>query len=176
MLNLNKGMNNLFIESTSTGKQWIVSMQPPSIKGSVTDEQRPYPAIGLAGIPEINPKIVDLTNWLVLGPFDKPLNDLELSLISKGEILIGKMFQGINSQPVTWTIPKIEVLGDVIDPKEWGTNYNWNYHNGGVAWAMQLLSEATGEKKYNEYASNFCDFFLNGKDFINFQVNTLHEI
>ena len=175
LLNLNKGMNNLFIESTSTGKQWIVSMQPPSIKGSVTDEQRPYPAIGLAGIPEINPKIVDLTNWLVLGPFDKPLNDLELSLISKGEILIGKMFQGINSQPVTWTIPKIEVLGDVIDPKEWGTNYNWNYHNGGVAWAMQLLSEATGEKKYNEYASNFCDFFLNGKDFINFQVNTLHE-
>jgi unsaturated rhamnogalacturonyl hydrolase len=174
LLKLNKGTNNLFIESRSTGKQWIVSLQPPSLKGSVT-EQRTYPVIGLAGIPDINAKIVDLTNWLILGPFDKPLDDAELLPISKGEILFGKMFHGINGQAVTWTIPKIEVLGDVIDPKEWGTNYNWNYHNGGVAWAMELLSEATGEKKYNDYACNFCDFFLNGKDFIDFQVNTLHE-
>lgn len=44
---------------------------------------------------------------------------------------------------VTWTIPKIEVLGDMIDPAPWGTTYQWNYHNGGVAWAMQQLSELT---------------------------------
>jgi len=73
------------------------------------------------------------------------------------------MFHGNNDQLVTWTMPKIEVLGDVIDPKEWGTNYNWNYHNGGVAWAMQLLSEATGEKSIMKYASNFCDFSLTAK-------------
>jgi unsaturated rhamnogalacturonyl hydrolase len=175
LLDLNKGMNNLLIESTTTGKQWLVSMQPPSLKGSVTGEAMPYPVIGLADIPEINSKIADLTNWLILGPLDKQLDDSEISTISNGEIRIGKMFHGINDQLVTWTIPKIEVLGDVIDPKEWGTNYNWNYHNGGVAWAMQLLSEATGEKKYNDYASNFCNFFINSKDFINFQVNTLYE-
>jgi len=175
LLNLDKGLNNLLIESTTTGKQWLVSLQPPSLKGAVKSEDRPYPGISLAGIPDIDEKIDDLTNWLFLGPLNKPLYDADLVSLSAGEIQVGKMYKGINDEPVTWTIPKIEILGDVINPKEWGTNYNWNYHNGGVAWAMQVLAEATGEKKYEEYAVDFCDFFINGKDFINYQVNTLHE-
>ena len=63
----------------------------------------------------------------------------------------------------------------LIDPLPWGTNYNWNYHNGGTAWAMQLLAEATGEKKYADYANRFCDFHLEGIPFVEHQVKTLER-
>lgn len=175
ILKLKKGTNHLLIESTSTGSQWIVSLQPPSSKGAVNNGNVNYPEITLAGIPHIDKKIVELTNWLILGPMKNPLQDADIEPISKGNIITGSMFHGLNGELVTWTIPKIEILGDVIEPKEWGTNYNWNYHNGGVAWSMQILAEATGDKKYEEYAVNFCDFFLNGESFISYQVNTLHE-
>jgi rhamnogalacturonyl hydrolase YesR len=77
------------------------------------------------------------------------------------------------SAPVTWTIPKVEVLGDMIAPKPWGTNDTWNYHNGGLAWAMQHLAELTGEPKYHKYATDFCDFHLEGAPFVDYQVRTL---
>jgi len=175
MLNLNEGTNNLLIESTSAGRQWIVAIQPPSLKGAVNAQKKQSPSISIANIPGVGKEIAEISNWLVLGLFDKSMDDSGLSSILKGEIVFGEMYKGTEGQLVTWTIPKIEVLGDVIDAKEWGTNYNWNYHNGGVAWAMQLLSEASGEKKYDLYATNFCDFHLKGKDFIDYQVNTLHE-
>jgi rhamnogalacturonyl hydrolase YesR len=85
------------------------------------------------------------------------------------------MYSGLDA-PVTWTIPKIEILGNLIDPLPWGTNYNWNYHNGGTAWAMQLLAEATGERKYAEYANRFCDFHLEGIPFVGHQVKTLNAV
>lgn len=74
---------------------------------------------------------------------------------------------------VTWTIPKIEILGDVINPAPWGTTYQWNYHNGGVAWAMQQMSEVTNNSKYKQWADNFCDYQMEGIPFVNYQVNDL---
>ena len=91
------------------------------------------------------------------------------------EFVFGKMYPGL-AAPVTWTIPKIEILGGLIDPLPWGTNYNWNYHNGGTAWAMQLLAEATGENKYAAYANRFCDFHLEGIPFVEHQVKTLNAV
>jgi hypothetical protein len=90
------------------------------------------------------------------------------------EIEFGKMYSGKNGL-VTWVIPEIKIIGDVINPKEWGTSYNWNYHNGGVAWAMEVLSETTGQNKYAKYAADFCNFHLNGKTFVEYQVNELQQ-
>ncbi len=173
---LKKGVNNLLVKSETYGNEWAVYFQPPSAKGAVLAQSVSYPEIGLKSVPNIDPKITGLTNWLVIGPFaSSDGKGIETFYAPEEEIVFGKMYEGTTS-PVTWTIPKIEILGDVVDPVIWGTNYNWNYHNGGVAWAMQQLAEVTGEAKYNQYATNFCDFHINGASFVDYQVKTLRAI
>ncbi len=172
-LNLKKGANTLLIKSQTNGnKNWCVYIQPPATKGAVLNESVHYPVFTLASIPDVDKSIANLTNWLVAGPFEPGLDVVREP--EKG-LAFGSMYVGLQNQPVTWTIPRVEVLGNVIDPKEWGTNYQWNYHNGGVAWAMQQLSEASGNPRYNEWATSFCEYHLKGKPFVEYQVKTLNE-
>jgi rhamnogalacturonyl hydrolase YesR len=173
-LNLKKGVNSLLIKSeTSGGKEWCILMQPPATKGAVLAKEIDYPKFVLEKTDNVDSKIATLTNWLVIGPFER-----NIDIVNTPEKIIefGKMYPGLNNQPVTWTIPKVEIVGNVIDPKPWGTTYQWNYHNGGVAWAMQQLSEASGNSKYNKWATNFCDYHLKGKSFVEYQVQTLNEV
>lgn len=173
---LKKGENSLLIKSETYGNEWVVYLQPPSSKGAVVEQTVSYPEIGLKSVPNVDQKIAQLTNWLVIGSFANPDGKgMETIFAPEKEIIFGKMYEGA-SLPITWTIPKVEVLGDLIDPLPWGTNYTWNYHNGGVAWAMQYLSEVTGEAKYNQYATNFCDFHIKGAPFIEYQVKTLRAV
>ena len=172
-VHLKKGENSVLIKSETVGNEWVVYLQPPSLKGAVVVDSTEYPIIGLKSVPNVDSKIAELTNWLVIGPFANPVGKgIDIQYAPENEIVFGKMYDGTENS-VTWTIPKIEVTGDVIDPLPWGTNYTWNYHNGGVAWAMQQLAEVTGEKKYDQYATDFCDFHINGAPFVNFQVKTL---
>jgi rhamnogalacturonyl hydrolase YesR len=173
---LKKGENSLLIKSETYGNEWVVYLQPPSLKGAVVSMSNNYPEIGLKSVPNVDQKIAQLTNWLVIGPFaNSNGKGIETVYAPEKELVFGKMYEGATS-PITWTIPKVEVLGDLIDPLPWGTNYTWNYHNGGVAWAMQHLAEVTGEAKYNQYATNFCDFHINGAPFVNYQVKTLRAV
>jgi unsaturated rhamnogalacturonyl hydrolase len=175
-VHLKKGDNSLLIKSETFGNEWVVYLQPPSLKGAVEIRGGNDPRIGLQAVADVDTKIAALTNWLVIGPFaNRDGKGIETVYAPEKEMVFGKMYEGAVS-PVTWTIPKIEVLGDFIDPLPWGTNYTWNYHNGGVAWAMQQLSEVTGEAKYNKYATNFCDFQINGAPFVNYQVKTLRAV
>jgi unsaturated rhamnogalacturonyl hydrolase len=174
-VSLRKGPNTLLIKSETRGDEWRVYLQPPSLKGAVLSEKTAAPIIGLAGVPDVDSRIAGLTNWLVCGPFANPDRDLDRVHELEREFRFGFMYPGLN-EPVTWTVPKIEILGSLIDPHPWGTNYNWNYHNGGVAWAMQQLSEVTGDERYNDYASRFCDFHLLGGPFVSHQVKTLNAI
>ncbi len=168
---LRAGANTLLIKSETRGAEWRVYLQPPSAKGAVVNGAA-HPEVGLRGVPNVDARIAELTNWLVIGPFPAKRG---VTLPPENEFVFGKMYDGLDA-PVTWTIPKIEILGGLIDPLPWGTNYNWNYHNGGTAWAMQLLAEATGEKKYGDYASRFCDFHLEGIPFVEHQVKTLNAV
>ena len=169
---LQKGANTLLIKSATRGSEWRVYLQPPSHKGAVVNGAV-HPEIGLHGVPNVDEKIAELTNWLVIGPFENPQQNLDAAFAPEKEFVFGKMYPGLDA-PVTWTIPKIEILGGLIDPLPWGTNYNWNYHNGGTAWAMLLLGEATGETKYADYATRFCDFHLEGIPFVEHQVKALN--
>ena len=171
---LQKGANTLLIKSETRGSEWRVYLQPPSQKGAVVNGVV-HPEIGLRGVPNVDAKVAELTNWLVIGPFENSRGDLDAAQPPEQEFVFGKMYAGLDA-PVTWTIPKIEILGGLIDPLPWGTNYNWNYHNGGTAWAMQLLAKATGEKKYADYANRFCDFHLEGIPFVEHQVKTLNAV
>lgn len=179
---LKKGANTLLVKSETKGDEWTVYIQPPSLKGAVVaaDKTAPAPEIGLKGVEHVDARIAQLTNWLVVGPFANPVSGgrrtglAEVQAPEK-EFCFGFMYPGAGG-PVTWTIPKIEILGAMIDPLPWGTNYQWNYHNGGVAWAMQYLAEASGEKKYDDYATRFCDYHLKGIPFVRHQVKTLNAL
>jgi rhamnogalacturonyl hydrolase YesR len=173
-LKLKKGLNSLLIKSETKGnKDWCVYLQPPATKGAVLCTEYSSPSFVPEKISDVDPGVAKLTNWLVIGPFDK---DIEKVFPPEKNIEFGRMYLGLNNKPVTWTIPRVEILGNVIDPKEWGTNYQWNYHNGGVAWAMQQLSETSGNPKYSEWADNFCEYHLKGKTFVEYQVKTLNEV
>jgi unsaturated rhamnogalacturonyl hydrolase len=175
-LQLKKGENSLLIKSETAGNEWVVYLQPPGLKGAVVSQPVNYPGIGLKSVPHIDQNIAGLTNWIIIGPFaSNDGNGIATSFAPEKEIIFGNMYEGA-SGPVTWTIPKVEILGDLVDPLPWGTNYTWNYHNGGVAWAMQQLSEVTGETTYAGFAADFCDFHIGGAPFITYQVETLRAI
>ena len=173
-LRLRQGSNTLWIKSsTPGGGPWFVGLQPPSLKGAVVAGSAAYPAMGLESVPRVDPAVARLSPWLVLGPFATPAGEGTAAVPDPGrDPVFGKMYQGAAGL-VTWTIPKVEVLGTMIAPKPWGTNDTWNYHNGGVAWAMQHLATLTGEASYGKYAADFCDFHLDGAPFVDFQVRTL---
>lgn len=170
-VHLKKGSNKVLVKSATIGSEWIFYLQP---KGALIEERIPgCPQLGIQNIPGVTPDVARLSNWLVLGTF----NNIGLQQPygpEKDAFSIGQLYQ-TQSGPVSWTIPKVEVLADVIDPRPfWGTYYNWNYHTGGVAWAMAHLAEVTGEKKYDDYAKRWTDFMLDKKAFIGYQVNTLN--
>lgn len=179
-LHLRRGQNSLLIKSETRGRGWSVFIQPPATHGAVLNDKPSYPGIGLVGMERVESCVATVTNWLVVGPF--PNGEcagrrvgLDTAHGPENGLCIGVMFQGLDG-PVTWTIPKVDVLGELIDPLPWGTNYSWNYHNGGVAWAMQELSALAGDQCYAEYAARFCDFHLDGIPFVEYQVKTLHEV
>jgi len=177
-LSLNKGNNTILIKSETRGKEWKVFMQPPSQKGAIINDSQGFPEIGLLHAVNVDKDVAALSNWIVIGPFENNIvagKRVGMSTVYAPEnaIEFGKMYKGLNGL-ITWTILKTDILGDVINAKEWGTNYNWNYHNGGVAWAMEQLSEISGNTYYEKYADDFCNFHLLGKPFVAYQVNTLN--
>lgn len=179
-VSLRKGGNSLLVKSETRGKEWTVYLQPPATHGAVVAEEIGYPEIGLRGIERVGEDIAGVSNWLVVGPFANPdcrggRSGLDTEHGPGREFGLGRMYAGLDG-PVTWTIPKVEVLGSMMNPLPWGTNYHWNYHNGGVAWAMQALSEISGDPRYARYAARFCDFHLNGIPFVEYQVKTLNAV
>ena len=65
----------------------------------------------------VDKQVSDLTNWLIIGPFQ---GGIDVVHEPEQEFRFGYMYKGLHG-PVTWTIPKIEVLGEMIDPEVWGT-------------------------------------------------------
>lgn len=167
-VDLKKGRNTFLIKSETSGNEWCVLVQPPSEKDAVLEFPIRYPQIGLQQTPDVDKKITELTNWLVIGPFAP---GIDITHEPEKELVFGRMYDG-----VTWTIPKVEILGAMIDPAPWGTTYQWNYHNGGVAWAMQQMTEVTGDKKYEQWAVNFCDYQMEGLPFVEYQVRGLKAV
>jgi len=174
-LHLQKGTNNFVVKSTTTGSEWKFYMQTPGTGWKISSDVVQKPVLGLSHLKYVDSKIAQLTNWLVIGPFTENGNETEILKSIGTDISFGKMYSGAENKPVTWTIPKVEVMGNVINPTPWGTTYQWNYHNGGMAWAMQVLAEQTGNPKFNQWATDFCDFNINSIPFVDYQVNTLNK-
>lgn len=175
VLRLRRGRNILLVKSETRGKEWRFHLQPPSLKGAVVNAQEAPPRIGLHGVPDIDARVAELSNWLVVGPFANERRDLESALPPENGLVFGRMFEGLDA-PVTWTIPKVEVLGGIIGWQPWGSLYHWSYYNGGTAWAMRHLAAATGVEDYRKFANRFCDYHLDGIPFVEHQVRTLNAV
>lgn len=172
---LKKGINDLLVKAETFGNgDWKFYMQPPATNGAILSKQLEYPSIGLGNVQYMDKAIANITNWLIIGPFkNENRNGINNVYPPENKIAFGVMYPGSEGL-VTWTIPKVEILGTMIGAKKWGTSYNWNYHNGGTAWALQKLSELTGEKRYDQYATDFCEFHLDGIPFVEYQVKGLN--
>lgn len=170
VLSLREGVNTLLVECTPSTDDggWMVYLQTEPNKMRVQQESQPKVNIGLKTVVNVDPAVSALSHWLVCGPL--PFGQTAVPT----NIIPGAMYVDTNGRHTTWTIPKTEVLVDVIDPAPWGTPYNWNYHNGGTAWAMQQLSLLTGLKRYDDYAMRFCQFHLDSRDLIAYEVDGLH--
>ena len=173
-ISLQKGQNTILIKSETAGKEWKVFIQPPSTNGAILSKAISYPAIGLANMKYVDKSVANISNWLVVGPFDNAdRKGINTVYEPENNVSFGYMYQGVD-ELITWTIPKVEILGGMINPKKWGTSYNWNYHNGGTAWAMEKLAQLTGDSRYSNFAFNYCNFHLDGIPFVNYQVKKLN--
>ncbi|MFW5755007.1 MAG: glycoside hydrolase family 88/105 protein [Tangfeifania sp.] len=164
-LNLKAGKNKLLLKSSSNEVRWVVYFK--------TEQKENLPELGLQGNSMVSEELTNLSNWLVIGPFES--NNLQTSFPPEETYEVGRLYDGLNGK-ITWTIPKIEVLADAkpIDPI-WGSYLNFNYHTAGVAWAMMHLSEFTGKERFDEYAKKYTDFMIETKPFVRFQMEELNE-
>jgi rhamnogalacturonyl hydrolase YesR len=175
LLRLKRGPNTLMVKSETRGREWRFYMQPPSLKGAVVNAAAAGPTIGFQEARNVDSKVAALTNWLVIGPFANEDRSMDQQLGVENGPVFGRMHPGLDG-PVTWIIPKTEVLGAIIGWQPWGSLYHWSYYNGGTAWAMQRLAEATGEPRFRDYANRFCDYHLEGIPFVEHQVKTLNAV
>lgn len=110
-LSLLKGKNTLLIKSETAGKEWKVYIQPPATNGAILAKAINYPIIGLANMKYVDKSVSNVTNWLVVGPFDNSnRKGLETVYEPENVVRFGYMYEGAD-ELVTWTIPRIEVLG-----------------------------------------------------------------
>lgn len=167
-LPLNAGSNSLVVKLMGGNQGWKFALQPEPDKMRVGASSAV--TIGLLEVDGIDRSVSDISEWLLCGPFG-----VDSIPVDVGLGLWDKVYEGRHGKKVSWTIPHIDISADVIDPAPWGTPYNWNYHNGGTAWAMQCLAEISGEEKYAEYCDNFCNFHLANRPLIEYEVEDLGQ-
>lgn len=166
---LNKGSNQLLVYSQTAGnKDWIVYIQPEG--ATIEFSEVKGLALTTSTIKGVTPQVSALSNFLVAGPLkpgDEPVK-------AGSPVTIGHMFTGLDGA-TTWGLPRVEVFGDLINSHPlWGTYYTYNYHAAGVAWAMQHLAKATGRQEFNAHSRRYCDWIIDNKPFIAFQVFNLN--
>ncbi len=163
ILPLKKGINTIIIESLSSSEgAWKVLMRPDGFSFS------------LSGLKEIEKSVSDISDWLIIGTF--PAGYFDSGSIIEKEFVTGKIYQGADGKPVSWTIPRLELAAanaEIHQP--WGEGYTaFNYHAGGLAMAMERLGHYTGMEKYSDYCRTYCDFYLEKREYMKYQKYVLN--
>ncbi|MEM6380824.1 MAG: glycoside hydrolase family 88 protein, partial [Bacteroidota bacterium] len=171
---LKKGKNTLLVKSHNDGKgEWVVYLQPSGALVFDENSNNEKPRIGLENHPLVTKSVSELSNWLMLGPFKKKTLADQLGPEKMG-LAVGKVYESKGTD-FSWTLPKLNIMGDVMNRHPlWGGYVNYNYHTGGVAWAMMHLTKATGDQRYDDYAKRYTDFHIKTKSFVGHQVYDLY--
>lgn len=157
-LPLNKGVNKVLIKSLAPSSgNWKVHLRPHGFSFTLT------------GLKEIEKSLSDVAKWLMIGTF--PENDYHHVTDVEKEFVTGKMYIGYAGEPVTWTIPRLDIVAanaEIHQP--WGEGYTaFNYHAGGLAMAMEMLGHYTGLEPYSRYCRTYCDFFIEKRKYMAYQ-------
>ena len=106
-LNLKKGVNSLLVKSETVGnKEWCFLMQPPATKGAVLCNEIDYPKFVLEKIDNIDAKIATLTNWLVIGPFEKNIDKVNTpeQIIEFGKLYYKEFLNDKTTLFIKWSM------------------------------------------------------------------------
>ena len=114
------------------------------------------------------PKLKEV-RWLVLGTFE---GDLATPLAPDSALLFHTPYRDCG-RTLAWNIPPVDI---VSAPAANGRFFEWYYHVGCFAWALQRLSAATGDPKYAAYADAWCDFSLGTFPLAEHQTQRLHAV
>jgi rhamnogalacturonyl hydrolase YesR len=176
-LPVQKGRNELLIKSETAGTDWKVFLRrrfPKVPEGQKQDNE--WMKLSIGYLPHITEEVAELSNWLVIGPFPNPdRSGLSTTYPPEEGFVLGRLYE-YGGQEIAWQLPKVEILADVIDADPlWGTLYDWNYHTAGYAWAIRNLGEFTGEQKYVDYLTTYCNFMFDIKPYIGYEKYTLHR-
>lgn len=165
---LTKGINDLLFKSYYLNTpDWKILIQCTNANVK----------IGLMNMNQLDKTTAELSNFLVAGSIAVANVDDAFSknFDIANEIIIAKVFN-YNNKSYTWTLPKIELTQNVINPQPfWGSYYNYNYHTAGVAWAIAELGNITKDTTYKNYTTNYCNFILKAKPFVSYQVRELWQ-
>jgi unsaturated rhamnogalacturonyl hydrolase len=168
-LQLRKGINQLYFKSVYTkSKDWKILFQCSNANKI---------KIGLDNIPQLNKEVCNISNFLICGGFTvKGVEDALTQKFEAEQTVDGAKLFSYNGKQYTWSIPKIELTQNVINPQPyWGSFYNYNYHTAGVAWAVAELGNVTGIYKYKKFTTDYCNFILKSKPFVTYQVRNLWQ-
>lgn len=164
LLPLTKGTNSLLIKSLcpSEGDKWRVYLRPFGF------------CFTLKGFGKIDKSVADISKWLILGVLPEKAFNQEDTFT--GDFTSGVLYTGKNGKMVTWMLPRIElVVTNAQVHQPWGEGYTaFNYHAGGLAWAMEHLGSYTGRNKYNDYCRNYCDFYIDKIPYLAWQKYELN--
>lgn len=155
LLPLKTGINRLLIKSISPMQgKWRIYLRPSGLHFT------------LKGLDKVDQSVIQLSAWLMAGAF--PEDTFHSIQSIEEEFDPGALYPGIDGNPVTWILPRIEMVtanAEVHQP--WGEGYTaFNYHAGGVAWAMEHLGAYTHLQKYTDYCKTYCDFYIDKRPYL----------
>lgn len=164
LLPLTKGFNRMLIKSLSPsdGEKWRIYLRLSGFDFT------------LEGLDNVEKSVTNISKWLILGVM--PENVFEHENITNLDFNPGRLFKGKGGKLLAWMLPRIEVVianAEVHQP--WGEGYTaFNYHAGGLAWAMKHLGDYCGQSRYSEYCEKYCDFYINKIPYLAWQKYELN--
>lgn len=164
LLPLSKGTNSLLIKSQcpADGGKWRAYLRPSGFDFT------------LKGFDRVDESVANLSKWLVLGVLPEEAFRQE-DILGK-EFSPGTLYEGKDGKKLAWMLPRTEVvLANAEVHQPWGEGYTaFNYHAGGLAWAMEQLGDYTGQDRYAGYCRTYCDFYIDKIPYLAWQKYELN--
>lgn len=160
---LEKGLHKLLVKTRYDGGEHLFLLQSRNFSR--------YAERGCRIVCTLEPYAPQLreARWLLLGTFQAPFS----ARLQPDSLLLFHRTYSDGARSLAWNIPPLNI---VSAPVRNGRFFDWNYHVGCFAWALQRLSAATGDGKYRSYADAWCDFWIETAPLAEYQSCGLQSV